>query len=150
VAEEVRRRSSGHRRMITIDAWAGKFGSDAGEFWLPSFEEQLWIPLHMDSRDSEDFWGRLHARDRAAAPGANISQAQNELRPSSRGPSRSFISYGAYLERRRGRSLIAGGHGTRRPPQATFAAVRGGIRAIDACANVVACCFRVSVGEPRK
>src|ERR1700693_4804352 len=70
-------------QMITIDGLSREVvGVMPASFGFPSFEAQLWIPLHMDSRDSEDFWGKgfmpAIARIR---PGATIAQAQNELRP---------------------------------------------------------------------
>ena len=70
-------------KMITLDGVGREVvGVMPASFGFPSFEKELWVPLRMDSRDSEDFWGKgfmpLIARLR---PGANISQAQNELRP---------------------------------------------------------------------
>ncbi len=51
------------------------------DFSFPSSDVQLWIPLHLDPRDAEDYWGKgympLLARLR---PGATLAQAQNELR----------------------------------------------------------------------
>jgi len=50
-------------------------------FSYPSSDAQLWIPLHLDPSDAEDYWGKgympLLARLR---PGATRPQAQNELR----------------------------------------------------------------------
>ncbi len=70
-------------QMITIDGLSREVvGVMPASFGFPSFEAQLWIPLHMDSRDAEDFWGKgfmpAIARIR---PGATTAQAQNELRP---------------------------------------------------------------------
>ncbi len=70
-------------RMIAIDGVSREVvGVMPASFGFPSFEAQMWIPLRMDSRDSEDFWGKgfLPAIARLR-PGATISQAQNELRP---------------------------------------------------------------------
>jgi predicted permease len=70
-------------RMITIDGVSREVvGVMPASFAFPSFEEQMWIPLRMDSRDSEDFWGKgfMPAIARLR-PGATIAQAQNELRP---------------------------------------------------------------------
>lgn len=70
-------------RSITIDGVGREVvGVMPASFGFPSFDEQLWIPLHMDSRDAEDFWGKgfMPAIARLRT-GANISQAQNELRP---------------------------------------------------------------------
>src|SRR6202050_4010595 len=70
-------------RMIAIDGVSREVvGVMPASFGFPSFEPQLWIPLHMDSRDAEDFWGKdfMPAIARLR-PGAAISQAQNELRP---------------------------------------------------------------------
>jgi putative ABC transport system permease protein len=51
------------------------------DFSFPSPDVQLWIPLHLDPSDAEDYWGKgympLIARLR---PGATLAQAQNELR----------------------------------------------------------------------
>jgi putative ABC transport system permease protein len=70
-------------RMIAIDGVNREVvGVMPASFGFPSFEEQAWIPLHMDSREAEEFWGKgfMPAIGRLR-PGANISQAQNELRP---------------------------------------------------------------------
>jgi predicted permease len=70
-------------RMITVDGVSREVvGVMPASFGFPSFEAQMWIPLRMDSRDSEDFWGKgfMPAIARLR-PGATISQAQNELRP---------------------------------------------------------------------
>src|SRR5580704_4095992 len=70
-------------RMIAIDGVNREVvGVMPASFGFPSFEEQIWIPLHLDSRDAEDFWGKgfMPAIARLR-PGANIAQAQNELRP---------------------------------------------------------------------
>jgi len=51
-------------------------------FAFPSSQVQLWIPLHLDPNDAEDYWGKgympLVARLR---PGATLAQARNELHP---------------------------------------------------------------------
>jgi predicted permease len=51
------------------------------DFSLPSSDVQVWIPLHLDPSNGEDYWGKgympLLARLR---PGATLAQAQNELR----------------------------------------------------------------------
>jgi len=51
-------------------------------FLFPSAKVQLWIPLHLDPNDAEDYWGKgympLVARLR---PGATLAQARNELHP---------------------------------------------------------------------
>ena len=51
-------------------------------FRFPSPEVRLWIPLHLDPNDAEDYWGKgympLVARLR---PGATLAQARNELHP---------------------------------------------------------------------
>ncbi|HMD95742.1 MAG TPA: ABC transporter permease [Terriglobia bacterium] len=51
-------------------------------FLFPSSEVQLWIPLHLDPNDAEDYWGKgfmpVVARLR---PGATLAQARNELHP---------------------------------------------------------------------
>ena len=70
-------------RMIAIDGVSREVvGVMPASFGFPSFEEQAWIPLHMDSREAEDFWGKgfMPAIGRLRL-GANISQAQSELRP---------------------------------------------------------------------
>jgi putative ABC transport system permease protein len=70
-------------RMITLDGVGREVvGVMPASFGFPSFEAQLWIPLRMDSRDAEDFWGKgfMPAIARLR-PGATIAQAQNELRP---------------------------------------------------------------------
>ncbi len=70
-------------RMITLDGVGREVvGVMPARFGFPSFEEQVWIPLHLDSRASEDFWGKgfMPAIGRLR-PGANIFQARNELRP---------------------------------------------------------------------
>jgi putative ABC transport system permease protein len=70
-------------RMIAIDGVNREVvGVMPASFGFPSFEEQAWIPLHMDSREAEDFWGKgfMPAIGRLRL-GANISQAQSELRP---------------------------------------------------------------------
>jgi predicted permease len=70
-------------RIIAIDGVSREVvGVMPASFGFPSFEQQLWIPLRLDSRDSEDFWGKgfMPAIARLR-PGATISQAQNELRP---------------------------------------------------------------------
>src|SRR5579863_449766 len=70
-------------QMITLDGVGREVvGVMPASFGFPSFEEQLWIPLRMDSRDAEDFWGKgfMPAIARLR-PGATIAQAQNELRP---------------------------------------------------------------------
>jgi len=70
-------------RMITIDGVGREVvGVMPASFGFPSFEEQLWIPLRMDSRDAEDFWGKGFMPEIARLrPGATLPQAQNELRP---------------------------------------------------------------------
>jgi len=95
----------GRSRLVILShaQWRDKFSSDPGvighvitldgisreivgvmpaTFDFPSPETQFWIPLNMDSRNAEDFWGKgfmpLVARLR---PGATIAQARNELRP---------------------------------------------------------------------
>jgi len=70
-------------RMLAIDGVNREVvGVMPAGFGFPSFEEQLWVPLRMDSREAEDFWGKgfMPALGRLR-PGANIAQAQNELRP---------------------------------------------------------------------
>lgn len=70
-------------RMITIDGVGREVvGVMPASFRFPSFETRVWIPLRMDSRDTEDFWGKgfMPAIARLR-PGATISQARNELRP---------------------------------------------------------------------
>ena len=51
-------------------------------FLFPSSRVQLWIPLHLDPNDAEDYWGKgympLVARLR---PGATLAQARAELHP---------------------------------------------------------------------
>ena len=70
-------------RVITLDGVSRQIvGVMPAAFDFPSPETQFWIPLNMDPRDREAFWGkgfmpligRLH-------PGATIAQARNELRP---------------------------------------------------------------------
>jgi putative ABC transport system permease protein len=69
--------------LITLDGISRQIvGIMPASFDFPSPETQFWIPLTMDPRDSEDFWGKafmpLIARLR---PGATIPQARNELHP---------------------------------------------------------------------
>jgi len=70
-------------RMITIDGVSREVvGVMPASFAFPSPEAQMWIPLRMDSRDVEDFWGKgfMPAIARLR-PGATLLQARNELRP---------------------------------------------------------------------
>jgi len=67
---------------ITLDGVDRRVvGVMPADFSFPSSEVQLWIPLHLDPGDAEDYWGKgympLLARLR---PGATLPQAQNELR----------------------------------------------------------------------
>jgi len=97
--------SPGRNRLVILShaLWRDKFSSDPGvighvitldgasrdvvgvmpaAFDFPSPETQLWIPLEMDPRNSEDFWGRgympLVAR---LHPGVTVAAARNELHP---------------------------------------------------------------------
>jgi hypothetical protein len=69
--------------LITLDGTSREIvGVMPASFNFPTPETLFWIPLNMDPRDAEDFWGkgfmplvaRLH-------PGATIAQARNELQP---------------------------------------------------------------------
>ena len=68
-------------RVLAIDGQGRRVaGVMPASFRFPTAGTQLWIPLHCDPADAEDYWGKgfmpLIARLR---PGANIAQAQGEL-----------------------------------------------------------------------
>jgi putative ABC transport system permease protein len=95
----------GRDRLVVLSnaLWKGKFGGDPNilgrvitlegvdrqvvgvmppDFGFPSPRVQFWMPLHLDSGNTFDFWntgfmpvvGRLR-------PGASLAQARNEIRP---------------------------------------------------------------------
>jgi putative ABC transport system permease protein len=70
-------------RLLTLDGVSRQVvGVMPPAFAFPSSNTQLWIPLDMDPRDAEAFWGKgfmpLVARLR---PAATLAQAQSELHP---------------------------------------------------------------------
>ena len=120
--------------VITIDGVNREVvGVMPASFSFPSFETQLWIPLRMDPRDAEGFWGKdYHALDREAASWrGDCTGAKRIAATHCAGDHPVSVSDGAILECGRGDCPIAGGHGTRCPAQAALVVVRGGIRAAD-------------------
>jgi putative ABC transport system permease protein len=70
-------------RMLTIDGKGRQvIGVMPATFRFPSADTDLWIPLHMDSRDSEDYWGKgfMPAIGRLRGT-ATVAQARGELHP---------------------------------------------------------------------